>query len=164
MEFRGKLLALLPLTSGTGIFLLLVAEARTAAPQYLVAVGIFGLVVTLGLYFYELYSIRWCDALFDCGIAIEKRLFQDMPAVPSYGAGLGPFRMAPKEFGGLVSARGAALIIYPATMGAWAYLALAGGNLAASNSPLVWMVPLLVMLVFLLAGGVAIRRVKSAGG
>lgn len=48
-DFRAKLLGLLPLASGTGIYLL--AKGDT---NYLVPLGIFGFVVTLGLFVYEI--------------------------------------------------------------------------------------------------------------
>ena len=57
-EFRAKLLGLLPLASA-GIFLLLDnalldAANKDFAKQYLGPIGLFGFVVTLGLFFYEL--------------------------------------------------------------------------------------------------------------
>src|SRR4029453_11233264 len=50
-DFRGKLLALLPLASGAGLFLLL-EQRDPGAP--LAAIGVFGCAVTLGLFIYEL--------------------------------------------------------------------------------------------------------------
>jgi hypothetical protein len=157
MEFRGKLLALLPLASGAGIFLLLVAEARTAPAEYLFAAGLFGCLVTLGLYFHELYSIRWCETLFACGIRIEERLWLAASGQGRPDPELGPFRTAPDEFAGYVSARGAALIIYPATMSAWSYLAIAPMKLTESGSLGAWMIPALVMVTFVLIGWATIR-------
>src|SRR6266516_4840644 len=141
MEFRGKLLALLPLASGAGIFLLLVADARNAPAEYLFAAGLFGGFVTLGLYFHELYNIRWCYALFDCGQRIERRLLLKSTEQEVLDPGLGPFGTAPKESARYVGARGAALTIYPATMSAWSYLASARWKLAESSSVIAWMIP-----------------------
>ena len=54
-DFRARLLALLPLASGSGIFLLL--KSTNAGPT-LTAAGVFGFVVTLGLFLYELRGIE----------------------------------------------------------------------------------------------------------
>ena len=161
MEFRGKLLALLPLASGAGIFLLLVADTRNAPAEYLFAAGLFGCVITLGLYCHELYSIRWCDALFICGIQIEQALLLAAPEQGGHDPGLGPFRTAPNEVAGYVSARGAALIIYPATMSAWSYLAIARTKLAEPGSLWAWRIPALVMVTFMLIGWVTIWPAKT---
>ena len=151
IDFRGKLLALLPIASGAGIFFLLNKDTRDADAHYLLAAGIFGFVVMLGLYLYELYSIRWCDALFVCGIEIEKHLFGEQSQK------LGPFRTAPREFLGYVSARGAALVIYPAMLGAWSYLGLVK-TLGQPGFPWVWAIPLTVMIAFSLVGWISIRQ------
>ena len=49
-DFRGKLLALLPIASGAGIFLLIGENVeQSAVVQHLLALGLFGALVTLGL-------------------------------------------------------------------------------------------------------------------
>ena len=144
MEFRTKLLTLLPIASGTGILLLLRGETQSDAPQLLVAAGIFGFLVTVGLFLHELYNIEWCYTLWDCGEALEKKLFNDP-------ANRGVFLGAPKDlFAGAVSAKGAALVIYPSTLGGWAYLAytaLPGAHTACESAS--------VFVVATLASGVA---------
>jgi len=157
MDFRAKLLTLLPIASGTGVFFLLNKDAREGDAHYLLAVGIFGFVVMLGLYLHELYSIRWCDALFGCGIEIENELFKERSWK------LGPFRTAPSEFLGYVSARGAALVIYPAMLSAWSYLGLAKTRLGQPECLWAWVIPLMVMIAFSLAGCIAIHQVNSGG-
>ncbi len=152
MDFRGKLLALLPIASGAGIFFLLNKDTRDAEVHYLLAVSIFGFVVMLGLYLHELYSIRWCDALFNCGIEIENILFGEQSRK------LGPFRTAPFEFLGYVSARGAALLIYPAMLSAWSYLGLAKTSLGQPGCLWAWVIPLTVMIAFSLGGWIAIHQ------
>src|SRR5947209_80517 len=62
-EFRAKLLALLPLASGTGIFLLLSKKAEPVDLTHLGAIGLFGMVVTLGLFFHEIRGIQHCNDL-----------------------------------------------------------------------------------------------------
>lgn len=64
-DFRGKLLGFLPLASGAGILLLVnnafVEEAkRNFALQYALPIGVFGFIVTLGLFFFEINGIRRC--------------------------------------------------------------------------------------------------------
>ena len=59
-DFRAKLLALLPIASGVGIFLLLNKELSPDKYPFLLGVGIFGILVTFGLCIYELNSIYHC--------------------------------------------------------------------------------------------------------
>ena len=121
-EFRAKLLALLPLASGAGIFLLLgdPQHARTNTPHFL-PVGIFGSFITVGLFIYELRGIQKCRRLIEGAKRLEAVLLP--PELAEYGA----FRCRPKAaFGGVVGAVGAALVIYPSVIGAWMYVASAG--------------------------------------
>jgi hypothetical protein len=65
-DFRAKLLALLPTVSGAEIFFLLhdLADSqKTIQPEYVTAAAIFGLLVSLGLYFYELRGVQRCIRL-----------------------------------------------------------------------------------------------------
>jgi hypothetical protein len=66
-DFRGKLLGLLPLAAGTGIFLLLdkpiSGRTQTQVAVLLAAAGIFGAAVTIGLYFYERRGMVECHLL-----------------------------------------------------------------------------------------------------
>jgi hypothetical protein len=116
-EFRAKLLALLPIASGAGIFLL-VSEGGvvTAAVPHLLPVGVFGVLVTLGLYCYELRGIQECNALINAAREMEKVL---LPNLSQFGA----FTSRPRAvLGRTVGATGAALIIYPTVVGAWVYV------------------------------------------
>src|SRR5438270_14038293 len=75
-DFRAKLLGFLPLASAGGAFLLLNdvfvnAEKIKFAQQFLKPIGLFGFVVTLGLFSYELYGIRKCHALIEAGKHFE---------------------------------------------------------------------------------------------
>ena len=119
MEFRAKLLTLLPLASGVGIFLLLQEHVAKFEPKHMIAVGAFGVFVTLGLYLHELSNIRWCDDLWDRGCRLEQTIFEGK-------ASLGLFHGDPEALGGFISARGAALTIFPVTLGAWTYVAVTG--------------------------------------
>jgi hypothetical protein len=121
-EFRAKLLTLLPIASGAGIFLLVAKDsiAATALPQ-LLPIGIFGVLVTLGLFVYELRGIQECNAL----IAAAKKLEEDL--LSSGLLRFGAFNCKPTPvLRGTVGATGAALTIYPTVVGAWVYVAGVG--------------------------------------
>jgi hypothetical protein len=125
-EFRAKLLTLLPIASGAGIFLLIGKDFGTneTIPQ-LLPIGAFGILVTLGLFVYELRGIQECTALIHAGKTLETKL------LPKAVVGGGAFTAKPRAlFCGTVGATGAALLIYPAVVAAWVYVAgvgIAGG-------------------------------------
>src|SRR5688500_1953199 len=75
-DFRVKLLGLLPLITGSGMFFLFKDEDTKleSFKPYLGAIGFFGFVITLGLFFYELHGIKKCDHLIEIGRQIEDRL------------------------------------------------------------------------------------------
>ena len=117
-DFRAKLLGLLPLASGAGIFLLLnnvvVDPAKlNSAANYLLPIGIFGFVVTLGLFFYELRGIQRCNGLITVGKKIEHALEVE-----------GQFTLRPPEIAGFIGSTLAARVIYPAVLAAGAFIAL----------------------------------------
>lgn len=58
-DFRARLLGLLPVVSGVGVGVLLGKDPGEPEPLWL-PIGLFGTVVTLGLFAYELYGIRKC--------------------------------------------------------------------------------------------------------
>ena len=119
-DFRAKLLGFLPLATGTGIFLLLdklnigaddlTAEAR----GFLVAVGVFGIFITLGLFSYEIYGIKKCDALIKTGRDLEDVLHLK-----------GQFNTRPQNVVYLVNEPFAAGVIYPTVLAGWTFFALA---------------------------------------
>jgi hypothetical protein len=112
-DFRAKLLALLPIATGAG-GLLILTRAETVK-QYLTPIGIFGAVVTLGLFIYELRGIQRCKALIETGKLFEAGM----------GIANGQFGARPKSRG-LVSAETAGWIVYTTVFAAWAYLAIIG--------------------------------------
>lgn len=76
--------------------------------------GIFGFIVTLGLFFYELRGIQRCNGLIATGRQMEEML------------GIhGQFKLRPPEVGGFIGSTLAAQVIYPAVLAAWAFLAFA---------------------------------------
>jgi Domain of unknown function (DUF4440) len=98
-----------------------------------VAVGIFGFVITLGLFAYEIYGIEKCDALIRAGKQLEGEL-------RSYGQFIG----RPHEVNSFINEPFAAGIIYPTVLAAWIFLAL-----VSVLPQCVWSIPFLLFLVFL---------------
>jgi hypothetical protein len=114
-DFRAKLLALLPLASGTGIFLLLNSNLGTNASLPLVAAGLFGTAVTLGLYFYEQRGMDECLLLRGRGTNLEKKLH--------LSADIARFL---DNTPGFVGPQGAGPIVYFAVIAAWLFVAVYG--------------------------------------
>src|SRR5262249_37250117 len=103
-EFRAKLLALLPIASGSGVFLLLTKRSEPIDATYLYAIGLFGFLITVGLFIYELRGIQHCKRLQQLASHLEEQLHLREAQ----------FIRRPKaRFGGFLGAEGAALIIYP---------------------------------------------------
>jgi hypothetical protein len=76
-DFRAKLLALLPIASGAGVGLLVIqgqGEASGTGAGLLIGLGIFGAVVTMGLFLYELRQIDVCKQLRNHAAWIERQL------------------------------------------------------------------------------------------
>ena len=118
-DFRAKLLGFLPLASAGGAFLLLSdvlvnPEKSKFAKPFLKPLGFFGIVVTLGLFFYEIYGIRKCHALIEAGKKLECKLRI-----------IGQFRKRPRSVLGLINEAFAAGVIYPAVLAGWMFLTLA---------------------------------------
>jgi len=122
-EFRTQLLGFLPLVTGVGLGLLteflkhsdVFEDARKTPPSLLVALGyagIFGIVVTLGLFTYEIYGTKKCHSLIQAGKGLEHGL-----------AVVGQFRSRPGEAFHFINKPLAAAIIYPAALAAWTYVA-----------------------------------------
>lgn len=124
-DFRAKLLALLPLASGTGIFLLLRQAApntsvsdrqvTTDTPALLIAVGLFGAAVTIGLYLYEKRGMKECLLLRKRGENLEKEL--------RLSEELARFQC---NTPGFVGPQGAGPIVYFAVIAAWLFIAVHG--------------------------------------
>lgn len=115
-DFRTKLLALLPLATGGGIFLLAGDEKKIEAiEKHLPYVGLFGFVVTLGLFFFELHGILKCTHLIKAGTKLEEAL-----GIKENGQ----FVERPLGFLGFINEPFAAGVIYPAVLAAWAYMAI----------------------------------------
>jgi hypothetical protein len=117
-DFRMKLLGVLPIASGAGVFLLLNGSVTDPMKNeevlpLLVPIGIFGIIVTLGLLCFELYGIKKCDRLIKAGIQLEDSLQT-----------LGQFNTRPRGVFRYVNEPFAAGVIYPAVLAGWTWLAL----------------------------------------
>jgi hypothetical protein len=109
----GKIL----IASGSGIFLLLTKRSEPIDTTYVYAIGLFGFLITLGLFIYELRGIQHCKHLEQLASRLEEQL-QLREA---------QFIRPPKaRLGGFLGAEGAAYIIYPTMLIAWAFIAFVG--------------------------------------
>ena len=121
-DFRTKLLGLLPVATGTGVFLLLSKNAELAtktdaekqqAEPFFQAIGTFGAIFTLGLLMYELFGIKRCHYLIQAGERLEIEL--DVH---------GQFRGRPPALMKFINEPLASALIYPACMAAWTFVAV----------------------------------------
>ena len=110
-DLRLRLLALLPLATGTGLLVLLGGHSVSAAID--VPAGVFGMVATLSLYFYELHGVEKCAHYIDRGASLEDDL-----------GVLGSFTNRPHHIFGVVSELLPSALIYPASFAGWLFLAL----------------------------------------
>jgi hypothetical protein len=110
-DLRLRLLALLPLATGAGIVVLLGGHGVSAAID--VPVGLFGMVATISLYFYELHGIEKCAHYIDAGARLEE----DFKV-------RGSFTNRPHGIYRIVSELLPAALIYPASFTGWLFLAL----------------------------------------
>ena len=123
-EFRTKLLGLLPLATGTGIFILIMDKKKfEAVEEYLPYIGLFGFFVTLGLLFYELYGIKKCTSLIKEGIRLEEKI----------GEQYGQFTKRPFGVLGLINEPTAASMIYPAVLASWVFIGILDFNIGCAE-------------------------------
>lgn len=125
-DFRSKLLGFLPLASGAGIFFLLekvpwdkftgnnCSLLENKVKNIFAAGGSFGFLVTLGLFAFELYGIKKCDALIQAGKRIEESL-----KITN-----GQFTKRPHSIANTINEPFASGVIYSAALAAWSFFAL----------------------------------------
>jgi hypothetical protein len=123
-DVRARLWGLLPLASGTGIFLLLSGKAPTNVPALLVPTGLFGAAVTFGLYLYEKRGMKECLLLRRRGATLECQL--------GISRDVARFRNNPVGF---VGPQGAGPIVYFAVIAAWLFVAAHGASVAIARTP-----------------------------
>jgi hypothetical protein len=113
-DFRAKLLGFLPLASGAAILLLPKnGAALSVHAPHLLAIGMFGILVTMGLFVHEIRGIEKCVTLIKVARSLEKRLSNELE---------GAFRSKRPA----IEMRTPARIIYFAVALAWAYIAVVG--------------------------------------
>jgi hypothetical protein len=145
-DFRGKLLGLLPVASGSGVFILL----GTLNNQTVLApIGLFGVAVTLGLFVYELRGIEDCTMLRRRAAEIELGL--GIPKQESV------FHNWKRGKLGLLDEIGASWIVYSAVLLSWAYLAGVGAQARwdplPQPLPWPWALPIIYLVILVLALG-----------
>lgn len=114
-DFRAKLLALLPIASGTAGILLL--GKKDIVASHIGPIGLFGLAVTLGLFFYELRGIQRCGSLIKMG----EKLEQDLHLTNAQFVG----RPEKKVFG-FIGATAAGWTVYVSVLIGWSYVTYVG--------------------------------------
>ena len=124
-DFRSKLLAALPVATAGSAFLLIgdkltALDKLKAAAPLVTPIAVFGIVVTLALFCYEIYGIKKCGALIDAGKLLEREM-----------GVVGQFTSRPNK---IVNEPLAAAIIYPAVIAGWVYLALYAYDLAGATA------------------------------
>jgi hypothetical protein len=107
-DFRTKLLGFLPLATGAGIFF---AAKDKLVLDHAHPIAVFGFLITLGLFSFEIYGIRKCHALIQRGKQIERELHTE-----------GQFIGRPQRVLWVINEPFAAALIYPAVMTSWAFL------------------------------------------
>lgn len=148
-EFRAKLLTLLPLASGAGIFLLLRNQGSPLDLTHLAAIGVFGFVITVGLFFHELRGILHCLTLIRLGRTLERQLGLNEGRFTQdyeYYNPTGSLNKTRKILHQLISPIGAAWIIYSSVSVAWLYVAAVGFEIPVRRF-------LIIPAVVLIAGG-----------
>jgi hypothetical protein len=132
-DFRAKLLALLPIATGIGLFAL-VKDAPTRDVGFFLAIGIFGAISSVGLFVHELRGITECYMLIELGAALEEKLTQKKQKkmkLPGAFSGRSSWGFAwyvmpngtAKKNKTIVNRETAALIIYPTVIAAWVFVA-----------------------------------------
>lgn len=117
-DFRGKLLGFLPLASGAGLFVLLAKKAEQIDTTHLPALGIFGCLITVGLFLHELRGIDHCWDLIRRAKDLEQQLGM------THGQFTTDFNYYETRFR-LVGPAFAAWIIYSTVLLSWLYVAFA---------------------------------------
>jgi hypothetical protein len=119
--FRGILLGALPLASGGGIFII---GSATVHPSLYFSIGIFGALVTLGLFIFEIYGTNRCARLIYVGKTLEEERLRVKGQFATRPQGIEGFPLIPGSIAPFVSEPLASGVIYPAVLGAWVFLAL----------------------------------------
>jgi hypothetical protein len=112
-DLRLRLLALLPLATGTGILVFLGRPAVDSSPYVAIPVGVFGIVATICFYFYELHGVEKCAHFIHRGQQIERQLRVR-----------GSFRERPQAVHKVVSELLPTMVVYPVSLATWLFVTL----------------------------------------
>jgi hypothetical protein len=161
-DFRAKLLGFLPVVSGVGALALVNtnAETLTASLSVLVFAGVFGALVTVGLFLYEVRGIRHCTFLIHQGAKLECELkLQGMGQFAHWDPDI---RLRPMKVADFPRA---AQVIYPTVFAAWVYVASYGlSGLGWEGLPLPWVGVGAGVLAFVVAWGMTERASRPEWG
>jgi hypothetical protein len=108
-DFRARLLSFLPVASGAGGLLILLQ--KDGAKESLGPISVFGLCVTLGLFFYELIGSRRCKDLIKLGADFEHEMHVEN----------GPFKSKLHDY--FINVRKAGWFVYTTVLVGWIYIA-----------------------------------------
>jgi hypothetical protein len=126
-DFRGKLLALLPIASGAAGLVLLRSNS-VEAERYLLPIGIYGVAITLGLFIYELHGIAVCKRIMEQAEGLEN----DLNIPP----GRGQYRDRGRNvLHKVIEVEMASWIVYLSVIAGWIYIAGIGGEWWRHESP-----------------------------
>ena len=136
-DFRTKLLGFLPAITGASI-LLTSKESPSLLKEWSPAFGLFGGLITCGLFIYEIYGIQKCAALIRAGEKLEIS-----------GQVYGQFRSRPHAVRGWINEPTAAAIIYPVVLALWwvvAFMRTLSGHEISLPVVGVWVVATLLVV------------------
>jgi hypothetical protein len=157
-DFRAKLLGLLPLASIGGVFLLLSnADKIQSAKEYLLPLGLFGFVVTLGLFAYELFGIERCHFLLMSGENLEREILKGQASVCN-----GQFINRPHALWRFVNEPIATGIIYPAVLAGWWLLAFGTSNTSIIMAKIIPIAIFALGFIILFRYNLALSKEKRA--
>jgi hypothetical protein len=138
-DFRGKLLALLPIASGAAILVLLRGYS-VAIEKYLLPVDIYGFAITLDLFIYELHGIAVCKRIMEQAEGLER----DMN-IPKHR---GQYRDRNQNvLHRIIEVEMAPWIVYLSVIAGWIYIASVGGGWWHNRSSNVFKGPILIVIV-----------------
>jgi hypothetical protein len=147
-DLRLRLLALLPLATGTGILVLL--SGKGVSGEVIAPVGLFGMVATLSLYFYELHGVDKCAHFIHRGQELERQM-----------GVRGSFRNRPPSIFGVVSELLPTMILYPASFAAWLFVTLYATKATWLGTDVRILVPITVLVVGVATSAVAVKVMES---
>ena len=140
MEFRAKLLGLLPLGTGATVFVVFKDVYGTDKERLLAPLGVVGFVVTLGLLVYELRGIEDRTMLRARAKAIERSA--DVDIREGHFLCWRPGRL------GIVDEIGAAWTVYLAVLATWAFVGIRGFERRFGWWPAWWKVSIVLAIVY----------------